>query len=234
MTSERLAGSAGPHVFVESLDAMVVADEDLQHLTKSLRMHVGDALSASDGRGAWRPATLGVSGTLEPAGEVRFVVPRERLVTVAFSLVKGQKPELVIQKLTELGVDRIVVLSAERSVVKWDDTKVRSAEARWTRIIHEASMQSHRVRLPELEALIPAVDWISRPEVAIAQFGGRPIDAADSSIAIGPEGGWSETELAGSGHAVSLGDTVLRSETAAIAAGTLLTAVGIDRRTDVR
>lgn len=234
MTSERLAGSAGPHVFVESLDDMVVADDDLTHLTKSLRMRVGDPLTATDGRGNWRHAALAESGMLEPTGDTCFVAPRERLVTVAFSLVKGQKPELVIQKLTELGVDRIVVLSAERSVVKWDDAKVQSAQDRWRRIVREASMQSHRTRMPELAALIPAVDWVSRPEVAVAHFGGRPIDEGDIAIAVGPEGGWSPEEIAASRDAVSLGDTVLRAETAAIAAGTLLTAAGMGDRSDVR
>jgi 16S rRNA (uracil1498-N3)-methyltransferase len=234
VTSERLAGSAGPHVFVESLDEMVVADEDLSHLTKSLRMRVGNPLTAGDGNGSWRRAALAESGTLEPVGDVVFVDPRERPVSVAFSLVKGQRPELAIRKLTELGVDRIVLLSAERSVVKWDDAKVRSAKDRWRRIAREASMQSHRARLPELDALTPAVEWISRSDAAIAQFGGRHLGTCDTSIAVGPEGGWSVAELAAAAHAVSLGDTVLRAETAAIAAGTLLTAVGRGRRSDVR
>ena len=148
--------------------------------------------------------------------------------TVAFSLVKGQKPELVVQKLTELGVDHVVVLDAERSVVRWDDKKVASHLDRFRRIMREASMQSHRVRLPTIDALVPAAEHLSRPEVAAAHFGGSPITAEHRSIAIGPEGGWSPAEVAVVGaRTVTLGATVLRAETAAIAAGTLLSATTV-------
>jgi 16S rRNA (uracil1498-N3)-methyltransferase len=87
-------------------------------------------------------------------------------------------------------------------------------------------MQSHRVRIPTIDALIDSIDWISRPDVSIAHFGGGPLTATHRSIAIGPEGGWSEAETAAAdARIVSLGSTVLRSETAAIAAGTLLSAL---------
>lgn len=224
MTEGGLAGSPGPHVFVESLEAPQVADDDLLHLTRSLRMRVGDPLTMSDGRGSWAVGTLQSDGEVARTGDVHHVDARDVSLTVAFSLVKGSKPELVIQKLTELGIDRIVVLTAERSVVKWDDTKSTRAVERWHRIVREASMQSHRVRLPEVVALIPAVEWLAHPEVAIAHFGGEPIGPSHHSIAIGPEGGWSPDEIGVSNSAVRLGTTVLRAETAAIAAGTLLSA----------
>lgn len=219
-----LAGSAGPHVFVDSLQRMVVQEHDLGHLRKSLRLRDGDPLTASDGQGKWRHATFNVSGQLAAAGEVTSTKQREHPVTVAFSLVKGQKPELVIQKLTELGIDRIVVLEADRSVVKWDGSKVERAMERWSRIVREAAMQSHRVRLPTVDALLPSHDWLSQPGVAIAHFGGHPIGSADHSIAIGPEGGWSNAEVEAATDSVTLGQTVLRAETAAIAAGTMLSA----------
>lgn len=225
MTKVALAGSAGPHVFVESLDSLVLDADDLAHLSKSLRMRAGDPLTASDGEGRWREAEFGSGDTLTATSPVVTLPEVDRKTSVAFSLVKGQKPELVIQKLTELGVDRIVVLEAERSIVKWDSDKVERALLRWTRIVREASMQSHRVRMPELDALVPSLDWISRPDVAIAHFDGRAIGASDLSIAIGPEGGWSPAEVAAADHVVTLGTTVLRAETAAIAAGTLLSAV---------
>lgn len=87
-------------------------------------------------------------------------------------------------------------------------------------------MQSHRVRLPELELLRPAQEWIASSDVVIAHFGGRDLAPTDRSIAIGPEGGWSPGELASAAtRTVSLGETVLRSETAAIAAATLVLAL---------
>ena len=220
-----LAGSAGPHVFVESLDIPLVSDVDLHHLTTVLRLRQGDALTVSDGDGGWRTCVFGVNGALEPTGPAVHIAASTHPVTVAFSLVKGQKPELAVQKLTELGIEHIVVLSAERSVVQWDEDKIETQRQRWSRIIREAAMQSHRVRLPQLSMLIPAVDWLARPEVMAAHFGGAPITSRIRSVAVGPEGGWAPAELAAAGtRTVSLGPTVLRAETAAIACATLLCA----------
>ena len=219
--SGQLAGSPGPHIFVESLDAMVVADEDLDHLVKSLRMRTGDPLTVSDGNGRWRPARFNSTGTLQPEGDIVSVRADLVPTTVAFSLTKSSKPEWVIQKLTELGVANIVVLRSERTIVRWDEAKVAKAKSRWDRIVREAGMQSHRVRLPTVVGIVDAVEWLSRPEVAAAHFDGASIGER-RSIAVGPEGGWSDAEIEAASATVSLGKTVLRAETAAVTAGVLL------------
>jgi 16S rRNA (uracil1498-N3)-methyltransferase len=229
-----LAGSAGPHVFVESLENMLLSEDDNGHLSKSLRMRSGDPMTASDGRGSWRSAAFQENGVLEPIGEIVHIPLSDRTTTIAFSLVKGNKPELVIQKLTEVGVDNIVVLAASRSIVKWDEAKESKAFDRWRRIIREAAMQSHRVRLPSIDGVIAAGSWLARTEVTIADFGGSPIAEHHTSIAIGPEGGWTDSEAAGAGQRIGLGPTVLRAETAAIVAGTLLTAATTQAQSDVR
>ena len=223
--SEQLAGSPGPHVFVESLDDLVVAPQDLDHLAKSLRMRDGDPLTVSDGAGSWRSAAFSSSGVLSATGEVSFVAEpeSEQQSTIAFSLTKNSKPEWVVQKLTELGVSNIVALVSERTIVKWDNAKVAKAQSRWERVAREAAMQSHQVRLPSISGVLPALEWLARPDVAIAHFGGPAVTPAVRSIAIGPEGGWSSTEVEASASMVSLGSTVLRAETAAVAAGVLLT-----------
>ena len=221
----RLAGSPGPHVFVASLEDPQLDEDDRHHLTTVLRLRPGDALTISDGHGRWRQARYGGSDAIEPGGPIVEVPAPALPATVAFALVKGNKPELVIQKLTELGVDRIVPLVAERGVVRWDADKIERQMTRWHRIIREAAMQSHRTRLPTLEQPVDAAEWLHRPEVAAAHFGGLRIGPGDRSIAVGPEGGWSDAELEAAGsRTVSLGDTVLRTETAAIAAATLLSA----------
>ncbi len=217
------AGSPGPHVFVESLEHLQVVDGDLSHLAKSLRMRDGDPLTVSDGEGRWCHAEFASTGVLAATSEI-FIVPEpERATTVAFSLTKQSKPEWVIQKLTELGVSNIVALTSERTIVRWDGDKVEKAMQRWERIVVEAAMQSHRVRLPNLDGIVPSTDWLSRPEVAIAHFGGDPVGQQHFSIAIGPEGGWSPNEVSVAMRTVTLGETVLRAETAAVAAGVLLT-----------
>lgn len=105
---------------------------------------------------------------------------------------------------------------------------------RWQRIIREAAMQSHRVRLPRLDAVVPAQEWLATSGIAIAHFGGPQISSTHRCIAIGPEGGWAPAEVDAVSDIVSLGDTVLRAETAAIAAGTLLCAAARSDRADVR
>ncbi len=225
MSNHGLAGSAGPHVFVESLDNPNLSDEDLSHLERSLRMRDGDPLTVSDGAGSWAHGILGAHGQLSLVDDVQFVPKPGRDLTVAFSLVKGSKPELVVQKLTELGIDRIVALVADRSVVKWDDDKVGKATQRWERIVHEAAMQSHRVRVPEIAGIVHSHDFLSASsEIALAHFDGGQVTESHHTIAIGPEGGWSDRELEPVLERVRLGDTVLRAETAAIAAGALLVA----------
>ena len=217
-----LSGSPGPHVFVGSLDEPVVDDSDLDHLAKSLRLRDGDPLTASDGKGSWLRAEFHRSGMLTPTSPAMTVREPNQPVTVAFSLTKHSKPEWVIQKLTELGVSTIVVLTSDRTIVRWDEDKVAKAKSRWERVVIEAAMQSHQVRLPKVDCLVKSSDWLSRPEVAIAHFGGVDLDATHFSVAIGPEGGWSDEELAAASSSVSLGSSVLRAETAAVAAGVLL------------
>jgi len=220
-----LAGSPGPHVFVESVDSPTIADGDLDHLERSLRMRAGDPLTLSDGQGSWVSATLSSSGQVDLASEWHLIEKPAVELTVAFSLVKGSKPELVVQKLTELGIDRIVGLVADRSVVRWDDAKVAKATQRWERIAWEASMQSHRVRLPHIEGVVTTDEFLgSDPDVAIAHFDATPVGSNHHTVALGPEGGWSDRELDLATQRISLGDTVLRAETAAISAGALLSA----------
>ena len=138
----------------------------------------------------------------------------------------------MVQKLTELGVDRIVPLSAARTVVRWDQAKARAQHERLLRVAREAGMQSRRVRLPVIEAL-SGVSVVAHGEgVAMAEPGGKPVSLVYPTILVGPVGGWTDDEL-GDRRRCSLGATVLRAETAAIVAGALLTAVRDGRLTSV-
>lgn len=211
-------------MFVDSWDQPLLRAQDEEHLRRSLRMRSGDPLSISDGNGRWSLARVGNDELLERVG-AEHQMPAPKQSAVGFSLVKGNRPELVIQKLTELGISDIVVLDADRSVVRWDDVKRAKVTDRWTRIIREAAMQSHRVHLPTLSGPSPAAGWLSQVDVAVADVSGRRGTITTRKVAIGPEGGWSDRELAqASTRTVNLFDTVLRAETAAIAAGTLLSA----------
>jgi len=124
VTRPELSGpssAGGPHAFVADLDRPVLDDHDRHHFERVVRLRAGDALTVSDGQGGWRSCRFGEE--LEPVDEVASVARPEPAVTVAFALVKGERPEWVTQKLTELGVDTIVPFTAARSVVRWDERK---------------------------------------------------------------------------------------------------------------
>jgi len=212
------------HAFVADLDAPVVDAEDRHHLQRVLRLRPGQVVSVADGSGAWRPCAWRADGSLEPSGEVVVEPAPAPALTVGFALTKGAKPEWVVQKLTELGVDRIVAFPAERSVVRWDGAAAGRHAARWRTVARQAAMQSRRARLPEVVGVVAFADLVG-DGAALAAPGGGPISLARPTVLIGPEGGWSAAELACGLPQVDLGPTVLRAETAALAAATLLAAL---------
>ncbi len=215
-------GRGGPHAFVEDVEDPVLSADDRHHLSRVLRLRDGDALTVCDAAGQWRPAAFGAR--LAASGDVVHVPPPTREVAVGFALIKSGRPELVVQKLTELGVDRILLLAAERSVVRWDDGKAAAQMERFARVVRESGMQSRRVRLPVLESLQGVSVAARHPAVAMAQPGGPGLDGDVGLLLVGPEGGWTDAEL-GDRRRVGLGPTVLRAETAAIAAGALMVAL---------
>ena len=215
-------GRGGPHGFVADLSNPELSEGDRHHLARALRLRSGDALTVSDAQGNWRPCLFGKN--LEPIGDIVHVPKCAVEVGVGFALIKGNRPEVVVQKLTELGVDRIVLLNAQRSIVHWEPEKENRQMKRLRRVAREASMQSRRVRLPVLEGLRSPNSLTRLPYVAMAEPGGGPLEETCSMLLIGPEGGWSTHEL-GLRRGVGLGPTILRAETAAIAAGVLLTAL---------
>jgi 16S rRNA (uracil1498-N3)-methyltransferase len=181
----------------------------------------------SDGAGRWRACRFGV--TIEPAGEIHAVALAPPALTVGFALVKGGRPELVVQKLTELGIDHIVPFAADRSVVAWDEGRATKHGERLRKVAREASMQSRRCHLPAVGALVGFDDLLRGPGVALADRAGEPPTRATTTVLVGPEGGWSPDErdrarLAGAGS-VRVATQVLRAETAAIAVGTVVAAL---------
>lgn len=215
-----LGTDARPHVFVEDLDAPALTPDDRRHLERSLRVRPGDGITVSDGAGRWRSAVMGEP--VEPVGAIHRTARPEPAVAVGVSLLKGRKLDLVVQKLTELGVDRILLVEADRCVTRWSADKGDRVLARYARVAREAAMQSRRCRLTAIAAPVPAVALLAGPGVAVAQRDGGAVSLEQPTLLVGPEGGWSEDELAVAHHRVRLGAHVLRAETAAIAAGVLL------------
>jgi 16S rRNA (uracil1498-N3)-methyltransferase len=202
------------HLLVDDLHAPVASDADLHHLLVVLRLRDGEHVTVTDGRGGWRVCRASGS-SLHPITDIG-VEPAPDPITVAVAIPKHDRPEWIVQKLTELGVDRIVLLHAARSVVRWDGGRVERHLQRLGKVAVEAAMQSRRVWLPELTGPVAASAVL--PAMPVAEPGAPPPPASTRAMAIGPEGGWTPEELEVAAGRVGLGHNVLRVETAAVAA----------------
>ena len=216
-------GRHGPHAFVADLSAPELGLEDRHHLDRVLRVRPGDPLTVSDGAGAWCSCAMGTALTV--TGEIQTVAPPSPALTVAFALVKGSRPELVVQKLTELGVDHIIPFTAARSVARWEGDKAGRQLERLVKVAREASMQSRRCHLPVVERLHRFAEVAALDGASLAERGGRPPTVRTSTVLVGPEGGWDDAERAAVADHVGFGPQVLRAETAALAVGAILAAL---------
>lgn len=221
-------------VFVDSLSNGLaeVRGERAHHLARVARLRPGERVEVSDQKRAWAAEAVEVSDK-----KVRFRLveglpsppPRSR-VELFLAVVKLPRFEWAVEKATELGVDLIAPVAAERS----EPGPIQAAAKRrdrLQRIADEAAQQARRLRAPEVLAPISLADALARPadRRLWVDFGGAAIEGAtaDQTVAlfVGPEGGWTEEETAQATAAgaeiVSLGPTVLRAETAAVVAAAL-------------
>lgn len=226
--TERRASAA--HVFVDDLHDPQLSDDDRHHLERVLRLRVGERVTATDGRGAWCWCEFAASGSLVPVASVERETRERCDLTVLVALAKGDKPETVVQKLTELSIDRIVPFVAERSIVQWNDAKILKNLERWRRVAREAAMQSRQVFATVVDTVQPslaaAVAHVAPARVALADPSGQPMEDVVASgitaVAIGPEGGFTVDESSVVDDKVALPGGILRAETAAVVAGALL------------
>ncbi len=226
--------AAAAQVFVDDPAVPVLGEAEAHHLAKVLRLRRGEEIIVGDGRGGWARSQWEGDGTVSPLrhgagvggdGSVQHEGRVEPLLTVAFAPTKGERPEWVVQKLTELGIDWIVPLISERSVVRWSGTRGAATVDRLRRVAREAAAQCRRVWLPEVGDTVRFADLPSLGgpgEVVLAQLSGDRPTVAQRVVAVGPEGGWSTEELGSGLPTVGFGLSVLRAETAAVTAGALM------------
>jgi 16S rRNA (uracil1498-N3)-methyltransferase len=211
--------ASAAHVFVDSLDSLSLSAGDTHHLFRVLRLGDGESVTASDGRGSWRIATV-AGHSLRPVGDV-MSEPADASSTIAAAIPKGDRLEWMVQKLTELGVGEIIFLHCEHSVVRWKNDRVTHHLARLMRVVREAAVQSRRVWLPQLRGPLTVADVAGLAGAVIADPDGE-LGELSSVVLIGPEGGFTEAERRLCGRSVSLGPNVLRVETAAVCAAAIL------------
>lgn len=210
------------HVVVDDVSVPVLAEAAEHHLLRVLRLRDDAVVTVTDGRGAWRECRL-VGGALEPVDD-SVIASRGREITIGVAVPKHDRPEWIVQKLTELGAARIVFLHAERSVVRWDGERGGKHLDKARRVALEALHQCRAVWLPEVDGPVAAVDFLAG--AVAAEPGGRPLTVSDRAIAVGPEGGWTDHELAAAVDRVALPGGILRVETAALTA--CVHALGLD------
>ncbi|MEX2100206.1 MAG: RsmE family RNA methyltransferase [Acidimicrobiia bacterium] len=235
------------HTYSERLDDSIrIEGDDGHHLQRVRRLRAGEVMTVADGYGRWRVYEVVDAGEgtlhLRATSGFEHEAPLAPALAVACSLTKGDRPELVVQKLTELGVDRVVFVEAERSVVHWNESRARTAMTRLGRVAREAGAQSRRARLPTLDGPVSPRELAGHPGLVVSDVTGVTADAfavpslpfashPEWLVAIGPEGGFTGPELEAFGAAprLAVGPYVLRAETAAIAAAAAL--AGFRRRT---
>jgi len=208
-----------------------LSGEDALHLARVLRAAPGERYEISDNAGVYLAEIESarkdrvVFRVLEPVESV----PPPVEVTLLAALFKFDRFEWMVEKVTELGVARIVPVVAERSERGLNKAAVKRVE-RWRRIAVEASQQSRRARLPEITEAEPFEHAVTRTYAQRFLLdempGGVPLATAmrDKEVAMlcGPEGGWTSAERQRAVEAgwqpVTLGPTILRAETAGMAA----------------
>jgi 16S rRNA (uracil1498-N3)-methyltransferase len=216
---------------VADLDAarVEIVDDEAHHLIHVLRLHEGDTVALFDGDGRAANATIARIADESVELNVGDALPANESplqMTLAVAVPKGDTMSLIVQKLTELGVTSIQPLISDNSEVS-AEAIVKRIE-RWERIALEAAKQSGRSRLPRVEPP-RTFEELAREGAWLLSPGASPFPATKPTnplVFVGPEGGWSEPELelafARKLVVFGLGPRTLRTETAAIAAATVM------------
>lgn len=208
--------------------------EVAHHAERVLRLGVGDALVLFDGSGAEFHGVLtavGAQARVRLSGRAAPLRESPLQLTLVQALASGDKMDWVIQKAVELGVAAVIPVAAERSVLKLAGERAEKRLAHWRQVVVSACEQCGRNQVPEVAEVVSLGSYLARHGGSILrlqlepQAGQRlaalPPPAGPVHLLVGPEGGWSEGELAAAHKAgctpIRLGPRVLRTETAGIA-----------------
>ena len=228
---------APPAAFNPTQQTVTLTADEARHLRDVLRLKAEDEVYVFDGLGHEFRCT--VSKTTRDTAELRIEAevepakPESQLqLNLGVALLKGEKFDLVVQKATELGVQRVTPL-----LTRYADIHLRDAAdaakrvARWQRIALEAAKQSGRAFVPEISSPV-AFDSLETNGLGVmfSERGGDSLETLPASnmitALVGSEGGWSDEELASARardfHVITLGGRILRAETAAITVTALL------------
>ncbi|HET6741038.1 MAG TPA: 16S rRNA (uracil(1498)-N(3))-methyltransferase [Kribbella sp.] len=220
-------------------DELVLDGAEGRHAAVVRRIAAGERIRLTDGRGRWAEGPVvaasktGVTVAVDERGTVEAAAPR---VVVVQAVPKGERAELAVEMLTEVGVDVIVPWNAERSQFRANPERVQKLLAKWQAWAFEASKQSRRTWFAEVaplattaevaELLAGAALPVVLHEEATVPLASLDVPATgDIVLVIGPEGGIAPGELETfDATPIRLGETVLRTSTAGVAAAAALLA----------
>ena len=222
----------------------LIDGQEFVHLKKVLRLGAGDRITVFDDSG-WEHDAV-IRELSADQGEIEILRSYEAgrestlQITLGVALTKGEKMDFVVEKATELGVQKIAPFTSRFSVPKLDAGKTAARAARWQKIALSATKQCGRTRVPEVlpicnfESLVKSAPaqtlkllfWEDEQHQSLRQAHEKYSQAKSLLLAIGPEGGFEtqEAELAKSHgfEPIHIGRRILRAETAALAALTLV------------
>lgn len=217
-------------------DEIALTGDEGRHAVVVRRIAIGEVILLADGAGA---AVRGPVLSADKAGltmrveEIRSTPQAPVRFIAAQALAKGDRAELAVEMLTEIGVDEVVPWQAARSIVKWVPDRAERHLAKWRAVAREATKQSRRFRVPVVTVPMSTRELALRvPETALTlilhESATQSITEVelpaegDVMVIIGPEGGVSEEELdalvAAGGRPVLISDGVLRTSTAGVVA----------------
>ena len=212
-------------------DIIRLPDELKRHLQTVLRLQPGDKIQLFNGAGQVATSILREGSEVELQGVVDYPPPLCSLILIQ-GLPKGDKLELILQKGTELGVNKFYLTTMERSVGLLKSNRKQKRLERWQKIIQEAARQSRQYHLPQLTADTSLTEALSTVEADLKlllwEESAEPLEEVlpqlppqRIAVVVGPEGGISQQEAdqaKSEGYrAVSLGPRILRTETAGLA-----------------
>lgn len=212
-----------------------LCDSAARHVARVLRLNVGNELILFDGKGGEYPSIITGLDKRNVQVECGMRIDREPesplVITLAQGISRGDRMDYTIQKAVELGVNRIVPLSTERSVVNLKGDRLEKKMQHWLGIIISACEQCGRNTLPKLTPLYDLKQWIQVETAGSALILDHRASSGISTLKIkdnqctllvGPEGGLSEQEremaIAQGYQGIRLGPRILRTETAALTA----------------
>jgi 16S rRNA (uracil1498-N3)-methyltransferase len=225
---------------------IVVGGDEHHYLSHVRRVRVGDPVELVDGAGRRAAATIAAITTLATtlvAAPPEAIAARPPIVRALVPLIKGDRMEVCLEKLVEVGVDEIVVWPAARAVVRLDGARLTARVGKYQELARAASRQSGRAHVPtvrardDLATAITALPAVGTQNIrCVLDPASDPTDApfaaslADVTVISGPEGGFAPDELTRLTQAagflpLGLGPRVLRAETAPVIAVALIRAV---------